>query len=797
VWAGRLLIGGGLLGAVTAFFVSIFLNVGNKKLSHVLELTTALSEKEAPALSTALTALTQGNLTPHLEITTPLLDLEQEKTLSFALPKALNSILESLQECARSYNWITDEPCHRLFYVGADSFQGGQMAGEIMGKITSGRGKTIVIGSFNQDNLTLRKNGFQATLLDKFPGLQVITIFDTSEMDRAGIRTSFARCVSQYSDLVGCYATDIEALELVLDIVEKQGKQGKIKFVSHDLTDENARRIQQGALSASVSQNPFAQGYDTVIHLYNYLAAGWQPPIERMLIQPEMVSKENIDQYWQIGRGGVQSKEMITSRPQPISERSARPLKIAMVTLDVVFFNQVKQGALAAAKVLQPRNVQVDWLIPTGARTSDGERVVNSDLYGPFLEELADQGYNAIGTCIVDSGLIPYVNRLIAKGIPVATYNAEPGSLRGLMMLMVDRAQQLITASQEIANTAQNAKENTSQVANTIQQITRAVNDEAVMMSKAAGSVQNIVSSIQQMTRRANDQAKAAEKAVTASGQISLAVETTSQAINNVNQSASHSVKIANEGTQAVRQTLNQMSNIQEAVETSAQSIRLMSTYSIQIGEIVETIDDIADQTNMLALNAAIEAARAGEEGLGFAVVASEVRKLAEKSAIATREIAAIVKNTQNSVAESVQFMQTATQRVQEGSNLASNSGEAIQKLLDSAIEMNHQVELAQHANIAMVNEMKSLNESIDQVSGVIEENFASTQDIDERARDTLQIIESVAALSEENAASTEEISASTEEVSAHANEMSRSAKTLTLIANELQSSTARFKLHN
>ena len=96
-----------------------------------------------------------------------------------------------------------------------------------------------------------------------------------------------------------------------------------------------------------------------------------------------------------------------------------------------------------------------------------------------------------------------------------------------------------------------------------------------------------------------------------------------------------------------------------------------------------------------------------------------------------------------------------------------------------------------------MVNVVDMLNTSIERVSAVIEQNYAATQNIDQHAHDTIEIIEAVAAVSEENAAATQEISASTEEVSSQVSEMSQSAAMLAIIANELQASTARFKLRN
>ena len=144
---------------------------------------------------------------------------------------------------------------------------------------------------------------------------------------------------------------------------------------------------------------------------------------------------------------------------------------------------------------------------------------------------------------------------------------------------------------------------------------------------------------------------------------------------------ARHSVDVAHKGGDAVRRTIEGMNAIRETIQETSKRIKRLGESSQEIGNIVELINDIADQTNILALNAAIQASMAGEAGRGFAVVADEVQRLAERSANATKQIEFLVRTIQADTNEAIVSMERSTTDVVGGALLAENAGAALEEI--------------------------------------------------------------------------------------------------------------------
>lgn len=230
--------------------------------------------------------------------------------------------------------------------------------------------------------------------------------------------------------------------------------------------------------------------------------------------------------------------------------------------------------------------------------------------------------------------------------------------------------------------------------------------------------------------------------------------------INEVSAQAQHSAEVARQslaaadsGLQAVQNAIGGMNTIREQIQETSKRIKRLGESSQEIGEITELISDITEQTNVLALNAAIQAASAGEAGRGFSVVAEEVQRLAERSADATREIAALVRTIQTDTQDAVAAMERSTQGVVEGARLSDAAGSA---LGDIDRVSRRLAELIEQISAQALKEAESANVVVSNIQHI----FAVTEQTGEGTRSTTQLVR----------------------------ELSRTA-------NELQQSVARFKI--
>jgi methyl-accepting chemotaxis protein len=367
--------------------------------------------------------------------------------------------------------------------------------------------------------------------------------------------------------------------------------------------------------------------------------------------------------------------------------------------------------------------------------------------------------------------------------------------LRETVGQVAQSARDLNAASEQLATAASQAGQATSQIATTVQQVARGTASQTDAVTRTAASVEQMGRAITGVAKGAQEQANSVSKASHVTSQITSAIEQVSGNAQAVTRDSGAAAQAARSGVKTVETTIEGMQSIKSKVDISARKVQEMGQRSDQIGAIVETIEDIASQTNLLALNAAIEAARAGEHGKGFAVVADEVRKLAERASSATKEIGGLIKGIQKTVDEAVAAMNEGAREVESGVSNANQAGQALQDILQAAEAVYQQAAQANQAAQRMTTASGELVDAVDSVSAVVEENTAATEEMAAGSQEVTSMIENIASVSEQNSAAVEEVSAGAEEMSAQVEEVTASAHSLAEMANALSELVAAFKL--
>jgi methyl-accepting chemotaxis protein len=269
------------------------------------------------------------------------------------------------------------------------------------------------------------------------------------------------------------------------------------------------------------------------------------------------------------------------------------------------------------------------------------------------------------------------------------------------------------------------------------------------LISRVADTSGEIASASNQLRSTAEQIATAAEEVASQTSTVATASEEMAATSGDIAQncamaaeSSRQSSDSATRGGAVVQETIAGMVKIAERVKNSAQTVESLGTRSEQIGQIIGTIEDIADQTNLLALNAAIEAARAGEQGRGFAVVADEVRALAERTSRATREIGDMIKGIQSETKAAVRVMEEGVAEVEKGAMSSQQSGKALDMILQQIGEVSMQ---------------------INQIATAAEEQTATTSEITMNVQQVTDVVHQTARGASETATAAAQLSSSAE----------------------------------
>jgi twitching motility protein PilJ len=261
--------------------------------------------------------------------------------------------------------------------------------------------------------------------------------------------------------------------------------------------------------------------------------------------------------------------------------------------------------------------------------------------------------------------------------------------------------------------------------------------------SDVSTSANEILVASEQMASGATQQDQEITNTSSAVEELTVSMKQVSNNAEASAEAARRALEAAEQGNRSVRDTLEGMQRIRASVQATAKKIKSLGDRSLEISEIINVINDITEQTNLLALNAAIEAARAGEAGRGFAVVADEVRKLAEHSRSATKDIAALIKAIQAETSDAVVVMEEGTKEVEVGARLADQAGKALEAI---STVVRQSAELVQEISLASKQQVRG-TEGVANAMQIISN---ITRQTSTGARQTTRTVEHMVKLSEQ-----------------------------------------------
>lgn len=455
-----------------------------------------------------------------------------------------------------------------------------------------------------------------------------------------------------------------------------------------------------------------------------------------------------------------------------VTKRITRPIVTISKAAD-----QIASGDLALA-------------LQAGDEDEIGQTISSFNRMVKYLQNMA-----SIAQRVADGDLTENVQPQSGRDVLGNAFASMMKNLHTSVGNVDETARVLLEASEKLDATASQSGGAMNQIAATIQQVAMGITQQTTGVTKTSSSVEQMNRAIEGVSKGAQEQANAISKASQITSRISSAIKQVANNAQSVTEDSAKAASHSRDGAKTVQETIIGMEAIRSKVGLSTAKMEEMGSRSQEIGAIVETIEDIASQTNLLALNAAIEAARAGEQGKGFAVVADEVRKLAERSSLATKEIGKLIKGIQETVDAAADAMKASATEVEAGVVRANSAGMVLDNILVAAESVYKQAEEAGNAATKVSAATAELVKAVDEVSSVIEENTAATEEMAANSSELTLSIESIASISEESSAAVEEVSASTEEVSAQVLEVSASAASLKGMAQQLLHVVSRFKL--
>ena len=319
--------------------------------------------------------------------------------------------------------------------------------------------------------------------------------------------------------------------------------------------------------------------------------------------------------------------------------------------------------------------------------------------------------------------------------------------------------------------------------------------EQSQIVEGALLKVRAMTEAIAELAGSAEQQRSSLDETAVNVSSMSASIEEVSAQVDSLLTISSETSMTADRGGTAIHTIVDAMATIRTTIEELAADIGRLGANSDQIGDIVKVIDRIAEQTNLLALNAAIEAARAGEHGRGFAVVATEIRKLADGSVQATKEIAGHIHNTQSVVGQVTDAMQRLNERLEASVVSTDSASGALREIVTAVMDANRQIGQISSVTRSMSENTFRVIRSIEEITTSVGANLAATKQMASHSDEVSRAFDAITAISSQNASSVEVLTYVNAEVTSAAQRIVESVDEMSRRAAEIDAQLGRYTI--